>query len=343
MKNIGIILLAVLITSSSSLNGQKTLTFDKEVRKNTYIEDNAEILNSTNVQPKSECSSASLIKSNLNNDVYHPFLNNSKWFTVNNSYEGYINRFSYLSGDTIINNLLYSKLKYKFIKLPNLFNYIYATYNKTYLYDHYFREDVDNKKVYILSWGKYEDLFYDFNLNVGDKLSSATSFTLSEIDTIEIKGEDRKKFTFKTVSGENIIWIEGIGNISDPLSPTAIFQPYSKLYCAYQNDSLIYDNCYLPDINCYDYSNVETGLNNTDIYGCNIYPNPTTGKFTVTVNGDALNTIKLYDMNGTLLRVFECNLTENSVSLDISNLLAGVYYCVIETQHAFGTYKIIKC
>lgn len=286
--------------------------------------------------------STSSTKTNLNNDIYHPFLNNSKWFTVKNLYEGYINAFSYFSGDTTVNDLLYSKLKYKFIKLPNLFNYIYATYNKTYQYNHYFREDIENKKVYILSWGKYESLFYDFGINEGDKLSSDTSFILTKTDTIKIVGGLRKRFTFETASGDNIIWIEGIGNISDPLSPTAIFQPYSKLYCAYQSDSLIYENCYLPDINCIDYSNIEAGFRSAEINRCNIYPNPTTGKFTIAMNDDALSIIKLYDMNGKLLKNLKCDLKSKTVSWDISNLLAGVYYCVIDTHHATETYKIIK-
>lgn len=71
-----------------------------------------------------------------------------------------------------------------------------------------------------------------------------------------------------------------------------------------------------------------------------IYPNPTTGKVTVSNFQSPINGIEVYDVYGKLLNRVEPNL--NEVSLDITNYAAGVYFIRIETENGVANKRIVK-
>jgi hypothetical protein len=79
--------------------------------------------------------------------------------------------------------------------------------------------------------------------------------------------------------------------------------------------------------------------------GLNIYPNPTTGIFTLELNSaaDVNGSITITSVEGRNVRqdVFEGNglITK---SINISDLANGIYYLKVETKDAVKTYKVLK-
>lgn len=71
-----------------------------------------------------------------------------------------------------------------------------------------------------------------------------------------------------------------------------------------------------------------------------IYPNPTTGKVTVSNIQSPINGIEVYDVYGKLLNRVEPNL--NEVNLDITDFASGVYFLRIETEKGVANKRIVK-
>ena len=280
------------------------------------------------------------VKDNLT-DNYHPFLNSSKWLSVNNDFEGYINSFYYMDGDTIINNLLYYTIKYKIIKLPNIYNNPWFSGQGI---NCYLREDIENKKIYKLQTkNKSESIFYDFNLRINDKMQNDTSYTLFKIDTVHIAAGFRKRFNFKTYNDyATAIWIEGVGNITDPLVFNDNVSQYINTICAYQFNEIIYDQGETNGVSCTDFKETFSGLEDVEINTCKLYPNPTKDKFSISISNGNLKSIRIIDVYGRIVTDQGNNLDLHYLNLNISNLQNGLYFCVVCTENETGTFKIIK-
>lgn len=81
----------------------------------------------------------------------------------------------------------------------------------------------------------------------------------------------------------------------------------------------------------------ETGFAKVDA----LYPNPTTGRFTVRFAKDLNNTqILITDINGRIIQQVMGN--GSMVEFDLSNQAAGVYYVVVRTGKESITQKVIK-
>ncbi|MDD4993170.1 MAG: T9SS type A sorting domain-containing protein [Paludibacter sp.] len=280
-------------------------------------------------------------RKNSTTDDYYPFLNNSKWFTLDNTFEGYVSQFSYTSGDTIINDNHYYVIKYKIIKLPNGNNNPYSNGSGIMCY---LREDITNKQVYLNKWGnKREHLLYDFNLTTNNKMPYDTTFTLTKIDTVEIAVGKRKRFTFQDSANNKAIWIEGVGNISDPFSPNLTVPNYVQLICSYQNNVIIYDEGEVNGVNCTMYKDAELKLEELELLSCKLYPNPTRGKFRVSVeNEEPIQSVKILDLSGKILANIGDNLDLKYLDLNISGMMKGTYICVVRTRNKIKSFQVIK-
>ena len=72
----------------------------------------------------------------------------------------------------------------------------------------------------------------------------------------------------------------------------------------------------------------------------NVYPNPTTGKFNVTVENAGEVVVKVGDILGNVLDV---NVTDNlngTYSLDLSVVADGVYFVQVKNGEYFATKRI---
>ena len=72
----------------------------------------------------------------------------------------------------------------------------------------------------------------------------------------------------------------------------------------------------------------------------NVYPNPTTGKFNVTVENAGEVVVKVGDILGNVLDV---NVTDNlngTYSVDLSVVADGVYFVQVKNGEYFATKRI---
>jgi len=282
----------------------------------------------------------------LNNSTnqYPRFLNNSKWFVVWSTFEGYQSRYLYCNGDTIINGSSYQKIFLKYLKIPNHLAYPYVEYEHEVLYN-LLREDIESKKVYRMSSANYESLLYDFSLNIGDKLPSNASYTLSGIDSIETNSGKHKRFTFQNDNGKQVYWYEGIGNPADPFasySTLSSTSEYTQLYCMYQNDSTIYQNCRLSDVDCADYVRLQTAFPAIMDVPEMIYPNPTRGKVQIVASPSPVYSVSISDALGRIVKVMTGSYETSITEFDLSGFSNGIYFCKLCTGSGCSVYKVLK-
>lgn len=284
------------------------------------------------------------IRQKNNKTQYTRFLNNSKWFVVWSTWEGYQSRYIFCNGDTAINGNTYQKVFLKYIKIPNHWAYPYVEYDHEILYT-LLREDVETKKVYRMSSANYESLLYDFSLNIGDKLPSNVSYTLSGIDSIETSSGKHKRFTFQNDNGKQVYWYEGIGNPADPFasySTLSSSSEYTQLYCMYQNDSTIYENCRLADVNCADYIRLQTALPKVGDVPEMIYPNPTSGKVRIVSGTMSVYSVNISDALGRVVQVVSGSRENPITEFDLSGYSNGIYFCTLHTASGSRVYKVLK-
>ena len=75
----------------------------------------------------------------------------------------------------------------------------------------------------------------------------------------------------------------------------------------------------------------------------NVYPNPTTGTFYVSINEDAFaSSIQILDITGKVIsRMHNLN-GQRKVEIDLSSVPAGIYFGKVSTETDMQTFKIIK-
>jgi len=71
----------------------------------------------------------------------------------------------------------------------------------------------------------------------------------------------------------------------------------------------------------------------------NIYPNPTTGRFTISNQQSEIETITIIDATGKTLEIYQINST--SYQFDLTNLSEGIYFIRIQTLGSVQVEKII--
>ena len=67
-----------------------------------------------------------------------------------------------------------------------------------------------------------------------------------------------------------------------------------------------------------------------------IYPNPTNGLVNVEIQNQTIQNIKLYDLQGRLIKEI------SQSQLDLSNYSNGTYFLRAQTDKGFYSYKLIK-
>jgi len=83
--------------------------------------------------------------------------------------------------------------------------------------------------------------------------------------------------------------------------------------------------------------NLSNGINNpADQSGISVFPTETSGLVYITTQ-DNVNNVRIYSLQGLLVKSFQ-----NSTSVDVSNLAAGVYMLEVNTLQGKSIHKIIK-
>lgn len=212
----------------------------------------------------------------------------------------------------------------------------------------YIREDTIQKTVYFKK-GEFSDekLLYDFSIGEGDQIElpdfTSHSYTVEKVDSIMLlDGKKRKRITL--VPGYqfgNIIWIEGIGNITgylvDPVS-TGLGTIEKYLLCAYESDALIYQEEFLDFNTCVLFStNNEEFMHKEEAF---LFPNPSKDYFRI--SGIAGNTYMLQIIHPTGKIILEQKVSAGE-NVDVSNLKQGIYIVRIsDNENNLKSHKLYK-
>ena len=199
----------------------------------------------------------------------------------------------------------------------------------------YLREDINEKKLYILVHidnQYYEYTVADFTLEVGDVMTNsyAESYTnpgtiaadLSVVQ-IDISSDGRKRYILE--DGREL-FVEGIGNYQGPIY---MYRPY-----------MLYDNTF--SVSCSGNDSTDNSdcapvlsVDNYRLAQIKVFPNPTLEKISFT-NLDN-NTFKLYSIIGKEIFI---QFSEQNQEIDISHLNQGIYF--LEIRGSKNSKRIIK-
>jgi hypothetical protein len=246
---------------------------------------------------------------NLNGQEYYPFPTENVFWNVYLEFSLYespadtfLLRYT-LRGDTAINQVTYKKLC---IESGDTINPIIKPIGGL-------REE--EKQIFFvgddyLGYTHEEELLlYDFSKGIGDTIfhdNYDTFYSVVEnIDTVDISGENRRRFKIKTCNNyyfeDEEYWIEGIGSIKNSLLghitmiPTCCYQ-YWEHVCfrviggiEYLNPS--FDECFP---SCF-FSSIVPLINGSEI---RVYPNPSSDRLIIENNSTEKELIvKIYDLN----------------------------------------------
>jgi uncharacterized delta-60 repeat protein len=75
-----------------------------------------------------------------------------------------------------------------------------------------------------------------------------------------------------------------------------------------------------------------------EVSSFNIYPNPVKNQLTITAENEKINNIKIMDVTGKILQVFE----ENPTTINVADLTKGFYLLQIQTDKGIATKRFIK-
>lgn len=82
------------------------------------------------------------------------------------------------------------------------------------------------------------------------------------------------------------------------------------------------------------------GVQNYELDQTEIYPNPTTGVFTIQNTNVSIQSVEVYDVYGKLMSRVEVN--DNTVTIDATSYASGVYFTRIMTENGVVTKRILK-
>ena len=211
----------------------------------------------------------------------------------------------------------------------------------------------ENKQVFVASYhNQQEFLLYDFSLTEGDSILAESNgeydlyFNVTDIDTIDYNGVERRKITLQFYNYAWVTWIEGIGNIEGLLMDWRSYtmamdpMPNVRLRCYEHNEECLYSDFSFNE-SIYDcYTPLYTGLENNEFENeVSVYPNPAKERLYINTS-IPIKQMTICNLLGQEIQKY--NNLETTSSINISGLNEGVYFVKIYTEKVVHTTKIIK-
>ena len=207
----------------------------------------------------------------------------------------------------------------------------------------------ENKQVFVAYHNRPEFMLYDFSLTEGDSILADGEyelyFNVTNVDTIDYNGVERRKITLQFYNYAWVTWIEGIGNIEGLLMDWRSYimamdpMPNVRLRCYEYNEECLYSDFSFNE-SIYDcYTPLYTGLEENQIQNnISLYPNPT--KERVYINTSIpIKKITISNLLGQEIQKY--NNLETTSSINISGLNEGVYFVKIYTEKVVLSKKIV--
>jgi hypothetical protein len=278
--------------------------------------------------------SASL-SSQSQTSIYHPFPDSNVVWNV----EGFslcfqtflvLEWLSYVvDSDTVIGPDIYHKVYVPFsIKNDQCLQTIETDGRR---YTGAYRQDTSAKTVYYVADGDTsEKLLYNFNLHVGDTVSTYCNIPsiISEEDSVFINGNYRKRWKMNFLNGPNYI-IEGIGFTGGPFSPLCNWEPVATVLvcCTQDNVILFQDSLYTTTPGLCDVINaVRPVIKNPEV---NVYPNPFHDYATLELSNFPA-TLEIYNLPG--IKVSDQEIISNQTIIQTNHLENGFYFYIVKNS-----------
>jgi hypothetical protein len=210
----------------------------------------------------------------------------------------------------------------------------------------------ENKQVFVASYhNQQEFLLYDFSLTEGDSILAESNgeydlyFNVTDVDTIDYNGVERRKITLQFYNYAWVTWIEGIGNIEGLLMDWRSYimamdpMPNVRLRCYEHNEECLYSDFSFNE-SIYDcYTPLYTGLENNEFENeVSIYPNPAKERLYINTSLP-IKELTICNLLGQEIQKY--NMTEKTSSIDIRGLKEGVYFVKLSTEKRVYATKII--
>ncbi len=210
----------------------------------------------------------------------------------------------------------------------------------------------ENKQVFVASYhNQAEFLLYDFSLTEGDSILAESNgeydlyFNVTDIDTIDYNGVERRKITLQFYNYAWVTWIEGIGNIEGLLMDWRSYtmamdpMPNVRLRCYEYNEECLYSD-FSFDESIYDcYTPLYAGLEENETQNnILLYPNPAKERLYINTS-IPIKQMTICNLLGQEIQKY--NMTEKTSSIDISGLKEGVYFVKLSTEKGVYATKII--
>ncbi len=279
------------------------------------------------------------------NRDYVPMLNDgAKWIETMGAttfppgpFEYNMARQGNISGDTLINGLVYHKIYLAGINILCQD----SIYWQTYFFA--MRENTEDQKVWIIEDGEMEEiLYFDFSLGIGDTVPEGSYYSkdffplvVSSMDNItDYTGEERRRWQIE-YGGSTVV--EGIGSLNGVLTPYfPVSEYWEDLFCYTIDDSQIFpftvpSDCLLPSDTCLTVGIPEHNHNSQNNNVLSVFPVPANDlvyiKFDDSIT--SLITLQIVDYTGRSVysKVIENNSDE---SINVANWPAGIYFALIQ-------------
>lgn len=276
---------------------------------------------------------------------YHPFPeSNAIWnFSFGNwciTGETYGNYSVFITGDTIINSQTYHKLNIPYVQENTngiCGGLILVGYQGA------IRQDTTNKKVYIIPPSNdTEYLLYDFTLQIGDTVKGYLQSFAFGYDTVEaidsVLIDDTYRTRWKINGCYEIYLVEGMGSTYGLFQPSpgcVADLPYFYLHCFRQNNQVVYTDSSTSCALITSANSIENISNDLIVY-----PNPSTGTFTVSNNNGTIREIVISDIMGNFIRQQHA---DKQTKVTISGLDPGLYFLKITDNAGRTVNKKISC
>ena len=210
----------------------------------------------------------------------------------------------------------------------------------------------ENKQVFVASYhNQQEFLLYDFSLTEGDSILAESNgeydlyFNVTDVDTIDYNGVERRKITLQFYNYAWVTWIEGIGNIEGLLMDWRSYtmamdpMPNVRLRCYEHNEECLYSDFSFDESIDDCYTSLYTGLEENETQNnILLYPNP--AKERIYINTSIpIKKITICNFLGQEIQKY--NNLETTSSINISGLNEGVYFVKIYTEKVVLSKKIV--
>ena len=190
-----------------------------------------------------------------------------------------------------------------------------------------------------------------FSLTEGDSILAESNgeydlyFNVTDVDTIDYNGVERRKITLQFYNYAWVTWIEGVGNIEGLLMDWRSYtmamdpMPNVRLRCYEHNEECLYSDFSFNE-SIYDcYTPLYTGLEENETQNnILLYPNPAKERLYINTS-IPIKQITICNLLGQEIQKY--NNLETTSSIDIIGLNKGVYVVKIYTEKVVYATKII--